>query len=181
MSSELLWWLAEKGPQKAAQASPFAIYELAKNKELSAENPLVILHASPTKQFSTRELSMILEPSNTIEFSQITPLPMKTLASGVLCIVLSAIRVAPRTSQLSVIIEFVISVVLTIFTLSPRKPQSRTLLSISPITILRMACVNSISFSYLTINAATCEVRPWKSITLPSPTSLSTDMILPSP
>ncbi len=42
MSNELLWWEAEKGPQKAAQASPLAMNELAKKRLASAVNPLVI-------------------------------------------------------------------------------------------------------------------------------------------
>ena len=40
MSRLDLWWLAENGPQKAAQASPFDMYELAKKTLCEAVKPL---------------------------------------------------------------------------------------------------------------------------------------------
>ena len=76
MSNELLWCEAVNGPQKAAQASPLLIYELAKKMLCEAVNPLLILQASPTKQSCILTELMTDEPSEMMEFSQITPVPI---------------------------------------------------------------------------------------------------------
>lgn len=89
------------GPQNAAHASPFAMYELAKNTLPAAVKPLLNLHASPTKQSCIFTLLVIAEPLLMIEFSQITPVPMYTDASLLLIRVQSLSRAAPAISQSS--------------------------------------------------------------------------------
>ena len=101
MSSELLWCDAVNGPQNAAHASPFDIYELAKNTLPAAVNPLLSLHVSPTKQSCIFTLLMIDDPSLMIEFSQITPVPIYTEALLLLIMVQSLSREAPEISQSS--------------------------------------------------------------------------------
>ena len=67
---------AENGPQKAAQASPLAMKELAKNTLASAVKPLVIWQASPTKQSCIFTELLMEQPSQMMEFSQMTPVPI---------------------------------------------------------------------------------------------------------
>ena len=137
--------------------------------------------ASPTKQFSSLTLFKIDEPSKMIEFSHITPEPIYTLASGILLIEQSLSRHAPITSQSSLMFVLVISEVLTIFTPKPIVPLSGILSIISLRMRAFMAVISSLSLWWLTIRAASCEVSPSKSITLPSPASLSTLIMLPCP
>ena len=74
---------------------------MAKNTLCEAVNPLLSLQASPTKQSCILTLLMMDEPWAMIEFSQITPVPMNTLASGELMMVQSLMRAAPLISQKS--------------------------------------------------------------------------------
>ena len=96
MSSELLWCDAVNGPQNAAHASPFAMYELAKNTLPAAVNPLLSLHASPTKVLYSFALSVTDAPACMMQLSHITPSDMRMLASGVLFSVDSTSRAAPE-------------------------------------------------------------------------------------
>ena len=155
--------------------------ELAKNTLCEAVKPLAIWQASPTKQSCIFTLFTILDPSEIIEFSQMTPVPMNTLAFSELSIVQSLNRLAPDISQSSCITVFVISRVLIIFTLLPMVPRSGLVRAISSETSLRIAFLRSLSLKCLTMNAANWLFKSWNSITFPSPTSLSTAIRLPSP
>ena len=116
-----------------------------------------------------------------MEFSHITPVPMNTLASDELMMVQSLSLDAPLISQSSYITVLVISFVFTIFTLLPIVPHSCELRSISSLMSLLMASFSGLFAACFTMNAANWLFSPWKSVRLPFPTSLSTDMRLPSP
>ena len=88
---------------------------------------------------------------------------------------------APFTSHSSPMTVLVISLVFTIFTPSPRVPRSGEVALMSSPMSRRMAAQNPRSRSYFTMSAAIWLLSPSKSTTLPSPTSLSTDMRLPCP
>ena len=155
MSSELLWCDAVNGPQNAAHASPFAMYELAKNTLPAAVNPLLSLHASPTKQSCIFTLFIIDEPSPMIEFSQMTPVPIYTDALLLLIKVQSLRRAAPAISQSSYITVFVISFVFTIFTRLPMAAMSGAVRSISSRIKRRMVSLSGRLWKCFTMSAAT--------------------------
>ena len=150
-----MWWLAENGPQKAAHASPLAMNELAKNRLASAVNPFVIWHASPTKQSCIFTELLIEHPSQMMEFSQMTPVPMYTDASFDDMMVHSLRRAAPLISQSPFTMVFVISLVFTIFTLFPIRPRSgRPTLNSSSIIWCKV-CLSALSLKCFTMKAAT--------------------------
>ena len=68
---------------------------------VDAVKPLLMWHDSPTKQSCIFTLLVMLLPSLMIVFSQMTPVPMYTLAMGVLRMVQSLNREAPLISQSS--------------------------------------------------------------------------------
>ena len=181
MSRLDLWCEAENGPQKAAQASPLAINELAKNRLASAVKPLVIWQASPTKQSCIFTELLMLQPSQIIEFSQITPVPIYTGASSLLRMVHSLSRAQPSISQSPLITVLVMSLVLIIFTLLPMMPRSGVLTRTSSSMSWCRRLVSALSRLYFTMKAASCEFSSRNSVTLPSPISLSTLMVEPAP
>ena len=128
--------------------------ELAKNILCDAVNPFAIWQASPTKQSCIFTLLMILDPSEIIEFSQMTPVPMKTLAFSELRMVQSLSLLAPDISQSSCMIVLVISLVLMILTLLPIVPRSGLVRAISSETSLRIAFLRSLLLKCFTIKAA---------------------------
>ena len=83
---------------------------------VDAVKPLLMWQASPTKQSCIFTLLVMLLPSLMMVFSQMTPVPMYTLAAGVLRMVQSLNREAPLISQSSWTIVLLTSRVLTIFT-----------------------------------------------------------------
>ncbi len=78
MSRLLLWWDAEKGPQKAAHASPQCISLLAKKSEEVAVNPLEMVQASPTKQLQSLAPDAMLAFWSMMQLSRHTSSPMFT-------------------------------------------------------------------------------------------------------
>ena len=155
--------------------------ELAKNSDASAVKPLVIWHASPTKQSCIFTELLIEQPSQMIEFSQMTPVPMNTLASSELSIVHSLSRAQPLISQSPLMTVLVMSLVLMIFTRLPMMPRSGRVTRTSSSMSWRSICMSILSLLCFTMNAASCEFSSRNSVTLPSPISLSTDMVLPAP
>ena len=147
MSSVLLWWLTVNGPQKAAQASPLARYELAKNKLSDAENPSVSVVHSPMKQFLAMTLLLTDEPLVMTQPSQITPAPINTVLLGSLIRVHSLSLCAPLISVPSVIQQFVISVVFCILTLLSMSERLGMVRMTSSITILLTASFACLLFS----------------------------------
>ena len=154
---------------------------MAKKRLLSAVNPSAILHASPTKQFSSFALLVMDEPSYITEFSHITPAPIVTLASGMLFSVQSFSLSAPSMVHPSLMWQLLTSVVLQIRTSLPMVVMCELWLEISFRIIVLMTSVKHLSASYFTIRAASWELSPSNIITLPLPTSLRTDITLPSP
>ena len=155
--------------------------ELAKKSDASAVKPLVIWQASPTKQSCIFTELLMEHPSQMMEFSQMTPVPIYTEASFDDMIVQSAKRDVPLISQSPLMTVLVISLVLIIFTLLPMMPRSGAeSLTSSSMSCLRML-ISTLSSWCFTIKAASCELSSRKSTTLPSPISFSTEMMEPAP
>ena len=154
---------------------------MAKKTLLDALKPLLMVHASPTKQSCSFTPSTTDEPYVMMLFSHITSVPIYTLASVELTIVQSLSLDAPFISHSSCIIVFVMSVVFTIFTLLPMVPRSLREYSIS--SRMSRLSVSRMVFSSLcfTMNAARGAVSPLKMTRFPSPASFNTDTKLSSP
>jgi len=175
MSSVLLWWLVEKGPQKLAQASPLSIHELEKNNVCSAQKPRPTWQLSPTKHSLTFAPSVTTAPAATTEPFMITSGPTSVGASSVLRIVLSDKRLQPCSSAPSPTRTSTSSRTPTMRQRSPTDPWSlRACLDSSRSTM----CSTS---GCSTIRAACCDVSRSCSTTLPSPASLSTGITCPQP
>ena len=116
-----------------------------------------------------------------IEFSQMTPVPMNTEASSLLRMVHSFRRAQPLISQSPLMTVLVMSFVLIIFTRLPMMPRS----GVDRRTSSSMSCfswfIRALSLLCFTMKAASCEFSSRKSVTLPSPISLSTLMVDPAP
>ncbi len=154
---------------------------MAKNTLASAVNPLVIWQASPTKQSCIFTELVMLQPLEMMEFSQMTPVPMYTDASFELRMVQSLSRDAPLISQSSFTTVLVISLVLIIFTPLPSVPRSGSVMRTSSRMSRVIFSFSTLSLKCFTMKAASCELRSWNSTRLPSPISLSTEIMWSSP
>ena len=123
----------------------------------------------------------MLQPLQIIEFSQMTPVPIYTEASADDMMVQSDRRAAPLISQSSFTTVLVISFELIIFTPLPKVPRSGCEKRISSLMSRMMLSFSCLSLKCFTMKAANCEFKSWNSITLPSPISLSTLTMCPSP
>ena len=110
-----------------------------------------------------------------------TPTPIVTTASVMLFNVQSRRRNAPSMTQPSLMWQFVMSCVDVMRTLLPMVVTGRLCATMFSLTRRRTTSVNALSCSYFTIKQASWEFSPSKIMTLPSPTSLRTEITCPSP
>ena len=110
-----------------------------------------------------------------------TPVPMNTEASSELRMVHSFSLEAPLISQSPLMTVFVMSLVLMIFTRLPMMPRSGVEMRTSSSISWRSLLIRALSLWYFTISAASWEFSSRNSVTLPSPISLSTEMVEPAP
>ena len=97
--------------------------ELAKKTLCDAANPLVIVQNSPTKQSCIFTELVIEEPSETMESSQMTPVPMYTWVEAELSRVQSFRRDTPSMMHPSCSMLLMMARVFTILTPLPMEPR----------------------------------------------------------